>query len=178
MRRREHRLKSRCQGAGYAWRSHRCDCEALLRGRTSPGRQKTPATRPNHSFRHHAPAPRPVARAEVPTLVLRTMNSRGHYPRWHSPIAVNAAPTRLRAEGPHARTSERELIRQPSGVRTISSSYQTPFNIDCSWPLASNVTLTMAAERTLEKQSRLRSAVGRRVRGARFSSREHVVSDE
>src|ERR1700731_590525 len=89
MRRRGHRRKSRCRGLVFS-RSHRCDCEALLRGRTNSGRQKTPATRPNHSFRDHAPVPRPVAPAEGPTLVLPTMNSRGRYSRWYSPIGVNA----------------------------------------------------------------------------------------
>jgi hypothetical protein len=89
MRRRERRHKSRCQGAGFVWRLHRCDCEALRRGRTSPGRQKRPATRLNHSFRHQAPVPRPVAPAEVPTLVLPKMNSRGRYSGWYSPIGVN-----------------------------------------------------------------------------------------
>src|SRR6202035_3422971 len=93
MRRRGHRRKSRCQGSRFAWRSHRCDCEAPRRGRTSPDRQKTPATWPNHSLRHHAPVPRPVAPVEGPTLVLRTMNSRGRYSRCYSPIGVNA-PTR------------------------------------------------------------------------------------
>jgi hypothetical protein len=90
MRRRGHPRKSRRQGAGFARRSHRCDCEALLRGRTSPGRQKTPATRSNHGFRQHAPVPRPVAPAEVPTLVLPTTSSRGRYSHWYSPIGINA----------------------------------------------------------------------------------------
>jgi hypothetical protein len=51
-------------------RSHRCDCKALLRGRTSPGPQKTPATRPNHGFRHHAPVPRPIPIRSQPLNLL------------------------------------------------------------------------------------------------------------
>jgi hypothetical protein len=139
MRRRGHRRKSRCRGTVFS-RSHRCDCEAPLRGRTSPGRRKTPATRPNHSFRHHAPVPRPVAPAEARTLVLRTMNSRGRYSHWYSPIGVNASirsqmwSVRLRIATPAIRVIvgvRRALVRDgrralqlQGAARTLCSASQ------------------------------------------------------